>query len=213
MIKKILQVLLLSSATYASEGTVIILNGPSCVGKSSIQKVFQKQATQTYLRVGIDNFFDALIEEPDLSEFETTKKFDQYSSQGEYIRGIESTTDRTGHKVVTLKIGPAGDRIISGMHKAIAAYAKAGNNVIVDYIQYKNIWAQDLKTSLKECKVIYVKVNAPLDVIEERELARSTSPAGHARSHYDTVHEGMVYDIEVDTSKESPEDCAQKILK
>lgn len=110
------------------EGIIILLNGPSSVGKTTIQKALQKQSKLPFLRVGIDTFFDALIEEPDLSNFEKEKKFDQ------------------------------------------------------------------------------------LEVIESREKSRNTSPCGHARSHYDTVHLGMRYDLEIDTSKNSADECAGKIL-
>lgn len=200
------------SCLNASEGVVVILNGPSSCGKSSIQKAFQKKANQQYLAAGIDNFFDALIQEPDLSSFETDKKFDQYTPSGEYIRGIELTKDDIENPVVLLKIGPAGDRIIFGMHRAIAAYAQTGNNLIVDYILYSPSWAKDLAKSLINTKVYLVKVDAPLEVIEQREIKRNTSPRGHARSHYNTVHQGMNYDLEIDSSKSTPEESAQIII-
>lgn len=196
-----------------NEGVIVILNGPSSVGKTSIQKSFQKQSNELFLRIGIDTFFDELIEEPDLSNFANDKKFDQYTSQGEYIRGIDLIFDENGCPVVPLKIGSAGDRIMFGMHRAIAAYAKAGNNVIVDYIVYKPSLAKDLDESLSKCKTYFVGVHAPLIVIEEREKARKTSPCGHARSHYGSVHQDLSYDLEVDTSKFSASECADKILK
>lgn len=193
--------------------TIIILNGPSSSGKTSIQKAIQELASEEYLRIGIDGFFDALIETPDLSRFQVEKKFDQYTHDGQYIRGIELTHDKDGNPIVPLKIGPAGDRIIFGMHRAIRGYAEAGNNIVVDYILYKPEWAPDLRDVLKDQNVFYVKVTAPLDVIEMREKIRNTSPVGHARSHYDTVHQGMLYDLEIDTSKLKPEESAQIILE
>ncbi len=193
-------------------GTILVLNGPSAVGKSSIQKALQRKSHTHFLRIGIDTFFDALIEEPDLSTFEQDKKFEQYTQLGEYIRGVELQHDENGNTVVPLTIGPAGDRIIHGMHRAIAAYASCGNNVIVDYIQYKTAWGDDLQHVLKDFDVYYVRVHAPIDIIEERERARSTSPIGHARSHYGVVHTGLSYDLELDTSQLTPEECAEKIL-
>jgi chloramphenicol 3-O phosphotransferase len=62
-------------------------------------------------------------------------------------------------------------------------------------------------------KVYFVGVFAPLEIIEEREKLRNTSPCGHARSHYDTVHHNMKYDLEIDTSKQSAEECADQIIK
>lgn len=193
-------------------GTVLILNGPSAAGKSSIQQSLQKLSKDHYLRIGIDTFFDALIAEPDLEQFEKERKFDQYTPKGEYIRGIEMTEDDEGHTLVPLKIGPAGDRIIHGMHKAIAAYANAGNHVIVDYILYKPSWREHLLESLEGLNVVLIGVHADLETLEKREKSRNTSPAGHSRSHYNTVHEGMLYDLELNTAERSSEDCAKSII-
>lgn len=195
-----------------NEGIIILLNGPSCVGKSSIQKAVQKQSSLSFLQVGIDTFFDALLEEPDLSQFQKEKKFDQYTPNGEYIRGIEYTVDGDGFPIVPLTIGPAGDRVIHGMHRAIAAYAQMGNNLIVDYILYKPEWVEDLNQALEGKKIIRVGVHAPLEVLEQRERSRNTSPIGHSRSHYATVHTGMAYDLKIDTSLLTPEESAQRIL-
>lgn len=200
------------SQAMCKDGIIILINGCSCVGKSSVQQALQKISDQHFLRIGIDTFFDQLIEEPDLSDFDRTKKFDQYTKSGEYIRGVHQYIDQEGSRVVPLKIGPAGDRIIHGMHRAIREYAKAGNNLIIDYICYKNSWQQDLAISLQEQTVYLIKAHAPLNIIEKREKLRKTSPEGHARSHYFTVHDGMNYDLEIDTHQLTPEQCAKMIL-
>lgn len=197
----------------AESGTVIILNGPSASGKTSIQNEIQKQADELFLKIGIDNFFDALLPTPDLSSFEKTKQLKQYTNDHAFIRGIELKTDEYGNQIVPLEIGTAGDRVISGMHEAIAAYAKKGNNVIVDYILYKPEWRLDLAEALKTTKVYLIGIKAPLSVLEEREKNRGTSPVGHARSHYDQVHKDMVYDLQLDVSTMTPEQSAKKILE
>jgi chloramphenicol 3-O phosphotransferase len=196
-----------------AEGTIIILNGPSASGKSSIQNEIQKQADSLFLKMGIDNLFDALLPNPDLSSFEKTKELKQFTNDHIFIRGVELKTDAEGQQIVPLEIGPAGDKVIFGMHRAIAAYAKTGNNVVVDYILYKPEWLPDLISSLRGTKVYLIGIKAPLSVLEEREKNRGTSPVGHARSHYDQVHKGMIYDLELDVSKLTPEQSAQKILE
>lgn len=98
------------------------------------------------------------------------------------------------------------------MHRAIAAYAKTGNNVIVDYINYDSTWIPDLKKSLIGVKTFFVRVTASLETIEAREKSRGTSPQGHARSHYDTVHKGLKYDLKLNTDDMKPKQAAQKIV-
>lgn len=186
-----------------TNGTVIILNGPSAVGKSSIIKAFQAKQPTPWLNIGIDNFFVGVLP----PKFYLEDKPEHHL----VMRGIASQ-DEQG-KLFTLHIGPQGDKIIQGMHHAIAAYARAGNNVIVDYIMYKQTWLKDLQKALKGLKVITVGVTASLPMLEERELKRATSPQGHARSLFESVHKGWNYDLEIATDNVSPEQISSLILE
>ena len=192
---------LVKSYKQKDSGCVIILNGPSSAGKSSIIKSFQSMQKTPWLGIGIDNFFVGVI----------PPKF-YLEDKPEHHRVMHGVPEVKNKKqIFTLHVGKDGRKIIHGMHGAIAAYAQAGCNVIVDYIMYDKVWLRDLKQSLKGLKVVTVKVTAPLAIIEQREKARGTSPQGHARSHYNMVHDGWQYDLEVDTSEKLAKDIAQKI--
>jgi len=184
-------------------GTVIILNGPSASGKSSIIKAFQEKREEPWLCTGLDNFYVGVLapkfldDKPEHSNVMTVKKFET----------------KDGKKVVKAIFGSEGQKVIRGMHRAIAAYAQAGNNVVVDYIKYEDAWIPDFQEALKGINVIFVKVNASLESIEKREKARATSPVGHTRSHYSTVHNGIKYDLEINTDDLNPEQGANKIIE
>jgi chloramphenicol 3-O phosphotransferase len=55
-------------------------------------------------------------------------------------------------------------------------------------------------------------VLAPLPVLEERERARGNRIAGESRAQFDVIHSGIDYDVRVDTSTQSPDECARAIL-
>ncbi|MBP6870329.1 hypothetical protein KBC04_05575 [Candidatus Babeliales bacterium] len=99
------------------------------------------------------------------------------------------------------------------MNQAIAAYVKTGNNVVVDFIMYEQSWLQDLLHQLQGCPVYLIGMHVSLDVLQAREQARSTSPIGHAGSHYHTVHVGNEYDLWIDNSQGSADEGALKILE
>jgi len=183
-------------------GTVIILNGPSAAGKSGIQKSIQKLAEVPYLNIGIDNFFNDLFPDEHGKLGQKTQK-----DFGHDLRWVTIENN-----LVYLHVGPDGKKIVDGMHKAIAAYAQAGNNIVVDYIMYEPSWLQDLLRELKDCSVYLVGIHVPLDLLQARERARSTSPIGHAGSHYHTVHFGNVYDLEIDNTTISSDEAAMQIL-
>jgi chloramphenicol 3-O phosphotransferase len=184
-------------------GIVIILNGPSAAGKSSLQKAIQRLAPVPYLNVGIDNFFNDLF--PDEHGKLGAK------AQADFTQDLRWVT--IADNLVYLHVGPQGQKIVDGMNQAIAAYAKTGNNVVVDYIMYEKDWLDDLLYQLQGCPVYVVGVHVPLAVIQAREFARSTSPVGHAGSHYHTVHKGNVYDLQLDYVDMSADEGAMKILE
>lgn len=216
-------------------GTIIILNGPSAAGKTTLQKELQAKLSSFYVNVGIDSLFDAVLpsaigesmKEVSLEnlsynelfpkgitneeKLRITKVYEQRSNNNELIRAGVYTTDSAGNPLLILRIGKQGEAVIKGMHRAIAAYAKAGNNVIVDYILYEQEWINDLICVLQDFTVYFVGVTIPLEILEQREKDRGTSPVGHARSHYYTVHEPGLYDLEVDTGSLTSQQAAEII--
>jgi chloramphenicol 3-O-phosphotransferase len=188
-------------------GTIIILNGPSGSGKTSIQKEFQKlMMPNLWIKVGIDNLFDAPM--PDI----TLENLQYWQSQNP-IRWVETTQDNHGNKVVTLFVGQQGKNVAYGMNSAIADYAKNGCNVIVDYIAYEQDWFSDLRKKCAGIKTYYIAVDIPLDVLEQREEARGTSPKGHARSHYSSVYGNFKYDLRVNSHQNTAQEIANQLKR
>lgn len=186
-------------------GTVIVLNGPSGSGKSTIQRTFQQLMLPTlWVKVGIDNLFDMPM--PDI----TPENMAQWQTENP-IRWTEQNYDAGGKPIITLFVGPEGQKVMHAMNSAIAAYARNGCNTIVDYIAYKQEWLKDLEEKLADITVYYVAVDIPLEILEQRESARGTSPKGHARSHYDTVYGNRNYDLWVNSHEHSAQDIAQQL--
>ena len=187
-------------------GQVIILNGPSASGKSSLQREIQVNFDEPYIALGIDRLFDAVL--PDyygLGERHPKGKFKE-----EDIRWV-TAGEIDGKPTVALHVGPVGRRVVTGMHQAIAAYAKAGNHVVVDYINYESDWIEELLDALDGVPTFIVGVKLPLETIEAREASRSTSPVGHARSHFESVHQGLNYDFEITDASLGAEELALAI--
>lgn len=193
------------SETINKPGIIIILNGPSGAGKSSIQKEFQTlMMPNLWIKIGIDTLFDAPM--PDI----TPENMHFWQSPNP-IRWVETSQDADGNAVITLKMGQQGDRVAYAMNSAIAAYAQNGCNVIVDYIAYNQDWFKDLQDKCKPFTTYYVAVEISLNVLEQREEARGTSPKGHARSHYFTVCGDKKYDLVVNSETNSAAQIAVQL--
>jgi chloramphenicol 3-O phosphotransferase len=173
---------------------IILLNGVGSAGKSSIAKALQTIAVEPFLHVQMDAFLEMVPE-----------------AYHEHPDGfIYETVHEDGKPLVVIKTGPVGERTMRGMRHAIAAMAGQGNNLIVDEVM-SGCTSAEYADLLSGFDVFMVGVFAPLDVIEARELHRGDRLIGLARWQYDRVHKDMKYDLEVDTSKATPMECANLI--
>ena len=176
---------------------IIILNGVGSVGKSSTAKAFQSISAQLFLHVAMDSFIEMLpsrlLGDPKGLVFETFQA--------------------DGKPSVAITTGPAFERMMTGMRRSIAALAGAGNSLIVDDVMIEQGEAQEYRSLLAEYEVRFVGLFAPLEVLEARELARGDRAVGLARWQFDRVHQGVDYDLEVDTANSTPVEVAQRIAQ
>jgi chloramphenicol 3-O phosphotransferase len=106
------------------------------------------------------------------------------------------------------------ERALSAMHEAIAAFGRAGFDVIVD-------GSLPVESHLRErCLAILraaaptclVRVGCSTEVLRRREALRPDREIGWAEHSTPSIDEGMIYDIEVDTSECSPSEVAATLL-
>jgi chloramphenicol 3-O phosphotransferase len=178
-----------------TSGQLIILNGASSAGKSSILHVLQDTLTEPYLECGIDKFLWMLPE--------------RYLNRPLWYEII--ATQHPPNRDLYFTSNPLGDQLIYGMHRAIAALVQTGNNVLVDHVLIERHWLTDCVEQLAGFTPLFVGVLCPLELLERREHDRKDRTLGQARAHETVVHAHGIYDLEVDTSLNSPEACAQQI--
>ncbi len=170
-----------------SPGTIIILNGASSSGKTSILHALQAMLLEPYLDAGIDKFIWMLPK----------RYLDRPLWDG--VLGL------------AVQPGETGRRLFSGMHRAIAALAWAGNNVLADHVLVEPAWVSECASLFYSLPAYLVGIRCPLKVLEQRERSRQDRTLGQARAQYFVVHAYCIYDLEVDTSLLSVEECALQI--
>src|SRR5258708_10889321 len=173
-------------------GHIILLNGASSAGKTSILRVLQATLAEPYLEAGIDKFLWMLPE--------------RYLNRPLWYNVI--TTHHPPNRDLYFTSSELGDRLIFGMHQALAAFAQNGNTLLVDHVLIDRRWLADCVAQLAEFGPLFVGVRCPTDILEQRERDRKDRTLGQARAHEAVVHAHGFYDVEVDTSLNSPEECA-----
>jgi chloramphenicol 3-O phosphotransferase len=170
-------------------GTIIILNGTSSSGKTSLLEALQEKLTEPYLNAGIDKFIWMLPE--------------RYLDRPLWDDVLGLAT----------KVGETGQILFSGMHHAIAALSRTGNNVLADHVLVEPAWATECIELFADLPAYLIGLQCPLEILEAREKARKNRTLGQARAQFEIIHKYCSYDLEVDTSIDSPEVCAEKIIE
>ena len=181
-------------------GTVILLNGCSSAGKTTLARAIQRVSTEPVQYMALDQFRDGM--------------------PGRY-RGMNSAPGEPGARGLNvlpnngqtlLEFGDVGHAVLRGMRRAIAAFARSGVDVVVDDLILERAFLQDYVEALAGLPVAFVGVRCDLATVDEREKARPGRFPGTAAAHYDQVHRDCIYDVEVDTTDAPPRDCARRVL-
>jgi chloramphenicol 3-O phosphotransferase len=103
------------------------------------------------------------------------------------------------------------DRTAMGFHRAVAGMSAAGNHVVVDHVLSQRWRLLDCLDVFTAENVVLVGVHCPLPELERRERIRGDRTPGLAARQFEQVHMHGIYDIECDTSKNTPGEIAQQI--
>jgi chloramphenicol 3-O phosphotransferase len=98
-----------------------------------------------------------------------------------------------------------------GYYRSLRAFLSAGHNVLADTGFYTPELLNQCIRELKDETVWLVGVYCSTEELERREKARGNRQIGLAREQQTTIHNSVIYDIEVDTSVLSIEACALTI--
>jgi chloramphenicol 3-O phosphotransferase len=184
----------------AIPGQIVILNGVPRSGKTSIARALQERGPGVWVNLGVDGSTESLPER--------------------FRPGIG--------------LRPGGERadledlvvmLYAALWDSVAAHARLGLNVVVDvgmhdgYATPRGI-ACDAARRLVGLPTLVVGVRCPIDVVwarrraswgQDREVADDRTVAAVGRWQA-AVHDRLDYDLDVDTSLQSPAQCADAIV-
>ncbi|MEU6180969.1 chloramphenicol phosphotransferase CPT [Streptomyces coeruleorubidus] len=168
---------------------VIVLNGGSSSGKSGIVRCLQEVLPDPWLAFGVDSFVDALPAKMQGSDGGISFAADGGVSVGAEFRALDAAWT-----------------------EGIAAMARAGARIIVDDVFLGGPHSrQRWQKVLDGLDVLWVGVRCDSAVAAGREIARGDRVRGMAASQAHLVHEGVSYDLEVDTTHTESLACARTI--
>jgi chloramphenicol 3-O phosphotransferase len=181
---------------------LLLLNGTSSAGKTSLLHALQDRFDQPFLEVGLDKFLWML-----------PKRYLQPHFWQEIFTYEYRHTPGEAAVIERIHPGELGERLITGMHQAAAALLAAGHYLLLDHVLLKSEWVWECARLFKGYRAYLIGVRCPLEIVEQRERQRHDRTLGQARAQYAYVHAYGPYDFEVDTSWQSPEQAAEAIYE
>lgn len=164
------------------KGRIILLNGASSSGKSTLARALQAQMPEPFWHISIDHLRDSGVLP---SERIRAKEFDWRTMREPFFIGFE---------------------------RSLVAYAEAGNDLIVEHIMENAAWFERLVRTLAGQDVFFVGVHCRLDELERREIARGDRPIGDARRDFHSIHSYCSYDFEIDGLQKAASNAEKLIV-
>jgi chloramphenicol 3-O phosphotransferase len=184
---------------------VIFLNGSSSSGKSSLAAALQAIFPRPLLHVAADAFLSMMPRR--------YRALDADPGSAAAEGFLSRTVPDAARPRIDVHAGPFGHRVILGMHRSVAALADGGSDVVVDHVLLYPCWIRQAVEVLGHHRVLFVGVFCEIEELERRERERGNRQAGYAFGSFTSIHQYGRYDLEIDTSRRTPEDCAARILE
>lgn len=159
----------MSDAVYPP-GKIILLNGASSSGKSSLARAVQARIEEPFWHISIDHLRDSGV--------------------------LPTARIRSGE----FQWAAMRDAFFEGFEQSLTAYVRCGNNLIVEHIMESCAWLLRLVRLLADEDVFFVGLHCDLAELERREIARGDRNVGDARRDYHQIHSYCLYDTELDSA-------------
>lgn len=194
-------------------GQIILLHGSPRSGKSSILDVIHSNFDGPWMNLGFDTFIFHV-------------RSNRYLPGGRYFRlGPHYWEDDEVTNDKRHVLGSHSAPLIAGMYESIAAHSRLGFNVVADVVHPDVSHRQILEDAIQRLDglpVLFVGVRCPLETNIVRRnadherhvygVSSQAEPIPRIALWWDReIHVAKIYDLEVDTSLLSPEECAEAI--
>lgn len=162
---------------------IVVLNGTSSSGKTSIARAFQEIAPRLFLNFSIDSILYSLPE----STIERIKR---------------------GGDITDLRF----PELVRAFYTCVRELAALGHDLVIDHAVVSRAEAEMLLAAVERYRVFLVGLDCPLEVVVDRERGRGDRRPGLAAAQCERIHRWLEYDLVIDTSRATPHEAARQIV-
>ncbi|HEY0139319.1 MAG TPA: AAA family ATPase [Thermoanaerobaculia bacterium] len=162
---------------------LVVLNGTSSSGKTSIARAFQEIAPRLFLNFSIDSIL--------------------YTLPPSVVARLER--GEPAPEIAFLEL-------VRGFYACIRELASLGHDLVIDHAVMTRAEAELFVAAVDRYEVLMVGIECPVEVLAERERLRADRRPGLAVMQCERVHRWFAYDLVVDSSRVTSEDAARQIV-
>lgn len=154
--------------------TVLLLNGTSSSGKTTLSRYFQNSKSELWLVASLDSFLEMLPSKMDLD-------------------------------------WPPFSQLSRAYYETAAIWVRSGYNLIIDTVIDEQDSLMNCIQCLSDFRVYTIGLHCSQAELLRRAQSRTDRETGLVQRQFDRVHSQMNYDLQLDTSVLSVEQCASQI--
>lgn len=182
-----------------STGLVLVLDGPSSVGKSTTLSALQRrwpgERSGPLVTAGLDTVRAALGEEPG-------------RRWAELIDRVEPSVAGRSPR---FRYGPLGRTLIGAMHRTAATWARAGIDVGIDHCLLDAAMMGDLRGACDGLPLVVLGMTCDPVVLDDREAGRRDVVAGRSAGQRAAVLD-VRHDAVIDTTAATTDEVVEEVL-
>jgi chloramphenicol 3-O phosphotransferase len=186
-----------------ASGLVLVLDGPSSVGKTTTIRALQRRWTAAQggplIEAGLDAARAALGP----------------GARGRWAELIDRVDPTAAGGPARYRYGPLGRELVAGMHRSAAAWARGGFDVAVDHVILDTAMLADLRETTSGLELVIIGMTCDPVVLEDREIDRVATigdvSRGRALAQIAAVRE-VAHAHEVDTTSSTTDEVVEDVL-
>jgi chloramphenicol 3-O phosphotransferase len=172
---------------------IIVLNGASSAGKTTIANALVDMVSQPCVITGLDELLERV------QPFGPAPTTHWQSFQRAWRIWRFHRQDGRYH-------------LFQRLHREAVAAWQTGQTVLVETSLMDQRALCDAAQLFAPVGGYFIGIKPPLIVSEQWERQRGNRPIGQARKHYDSIHQHNTYDLVIDPSTHLPQSAAARIL-
>ena len=183
-----------------STGLVLVLDGPSSVGKSTTLEALQRrwpiERSGPLVAAGLD----------------ATRSMLGPGGRGRWAELIDRVEPSVAGRPPRFRYGPLGREMIATMHRAAATWARAGFDVGLDHCIVDTAVLADLRRACDGVPLLVIGMTCDPDVLDDRESDRADVVRGRSAAQRAAVLE-VEHQAVIDTTESTTEELVAEVME